>query len=321
MRFVRWAICLFLVVTAVWFFAPRAEMGGMPAPDTIALGDDLDTWLAEQEASFDDIVPGTEKRIVWNGARGAVTDWAVVYLHGFSASSEETRPMPEDVAAGLQANLYYTRFAGHARDSAAMAEPTADDWGHDTAEALAIAQRIGRRVLVIGTSTGGTMAVIAATDPATRDAVDALALISPNFAPQNPAAFLLTFPFARHWIPLVAGETRTWEPHNDRQAQYWTESYPTVAAIPMQASVDRVQDAELSGATQPILVIFSPDDQVVKPSATRDALAHWGGPVETVEFGSGENIDPSNHVLAGDILSPALTEPVTDLILNWASGL
>ncbi|QFU09399.1 Alpha/beta hydrolase family protein [Rhodobacteraceae bacterium THAF1] len=321
MRVVRWAIFIALVLGALWVFGPRATMSAMPAPSDVALGDDLNAWLSEQEAAYDDIVPGTEKRIVWAGEAGGTTDWAVVYLHGFSASSEEIRPVPERVAEGLQANLFYTRYTGHARDSAAMAEATADAWARDTAEALAIAQRIGDRVLVIGTSTGGTMTAIAASDPATAEAIDAVVLISPNFAPQNPAAFLLTWPFAETWVPVLAGETRSWEPHNERQAEFWTERYPTIAAIPMQASVDRLQSADLGRADQPALVIYSSADTVVKPEATRNGMALWGGAKEFVEFGAGEGVDPSNHVLAGDILSPALTDPVTDLILGWMSRL
>ena len=35
----------------------------------------------------------------------------------------------------------------------------------------------------------------------------------------------------------------------------------------------------------------------------------------------GPEADPSNHVIAGDILSPSLTGPVTERILGWIDTL
>ncbi|CAM4072261.1 alpha/beta hydrolase [Palleronia rufa] len=312
-----------LVVLAVlggiaWVALPRAQMGPMPGYDSVALGDDLDAWLAAREARFDDIVPGTEARIRWAGTPGAQTDWALVYLHGFSASAQEIRPVPEDVARALGANLYYARFAGHGRDGAAMAEASADDWARDTAQAVAVARRLGKRVAVISTSTGGTLAAIAAAEIG---GVDAMVMISPNFGPRNPAAPLLNLPGARWWIPLIAGETRSFEPVNDAQARYWTERYPTVAVLPMQAAVDRARAADLGGTDIPALVIYSEADEVVRPDATRTAMADWGGTVSWVRLAPGPGVDPSAHVLAGDILSPALTARVTDRILAFLQDL
>lgn len=66
-----------------------------------SLPEDLDGWLAEQEQKFGDIVPGTEKQIFWAGEAGARTPLSIVYLHGFSATLGEIRPVPDRVAAAL----------------------------------------------------------------------------------------------------------------------------------------------------------------------------------------------------------------------------
>ena len=88
------------------------------------------------------------KRIVWAGAAGQKTPLAVIYVHGFSASAEEIRPVPDEVAKALGANLFYTRLAGHGRSGDAMAEPLAGDWIEDMAEAMAILQKLsGERPL------------------------------------------------------------------------------------------------------------------------------------------------------------------------------
>jgi len=134
-----------------------------PAPDLPPLAE-LDGWLAAREAAVPDLRPDAARRIVWADAAGARTDWAVVYLHGFSASGEEIRPVPDAVAAALGANLFFARLSGHGRDGAAMAEASVADWMADTAEALAIGRALGERVLVIGTSTGAALATAAAHD-------------------------------------------------------------------------------------------------------------------------------------------------------------
>jgi len=67
---------------------------------------------------------------------------------------------------------------------------------------------------------------------------------------------------------------------------------------------------------QNLLVLLSPDDKVVSPEATRQAYARISAPrkmmLEIEDAG-----DPSNHVLAGDILSPAKTDQVAATIVDF----
>lgn len=98
-------LALAFLVILVLLFGPREPVDGEITFEPGALGEDLDAYLAASEAAFDDIIPGTEKRIVWAGEPGARTDTVILYLHGFSATSEEIRPVPDQVAANLGANL------------------------------------------------------------------------------------------------------------------------------------------------------------------------------------------------------------------------
>ncbi|MCU0910563.1 MAG: alpha/beta fold hydrolase [Rhodobacteraceae bacterium] len=317
----RVLLALVLLAGALWLFAPVEPVDRDIAFDEGALPRDLDHYLAESEARFPDITPGVQKRILWAGAPGARTQIAVVYLHGFSATSEEIRPVPDRVAEVLGANLYFARLAGHGRPGAAMAEATAGDWLEDTAEALAIGRRIGREVLVIATSTGGTLAAIAATDASLIDAVKGIVFVSPNFRLQNPAAPILTMPFGRHWGPLVAGAEIGFEPLNEAHGRYWTSRYPSVAAFPMGALVRHARGLDYSGVTTPALFVYAEADSVVSAAETRRVAARWGGIVEELPVELPEGDDPYNHVLAGDILSPGSTEATVDAILGWVLGL
>jgi len=79
---------------------------------------------------------------------------------------------------------------------------------------------------------------------------------------------------------------------------------------------------DYSGADLPALFLFSDADRVVSAAATRTFAQGWRGPVTLVPLDLPEaGADPFAHVIAGDILSPAMTERVTDEIVTWARGL
>lgn len=315
------ALAVLAVLGAVWFLVPREPVALAPRIDAAAIEADPAGHLARQEARFDDIVPGTRKRILWQGEPGTRAPLAVVYIHGFSGTSEELRPLPDAVAEALGAHLVFTRLAGHGRDGAAMAEPAAGDWMDDTAEALAVARAIADETLLIATSTGGTLAALALLDPSLAAQVRGVVLVSPNFGVANRLAALLTWPGVRVWGPLVAGQERGFEPLNEAHARYWTERYPLVATLPMAALVDHALGQDFGQAETPALIVYSEADTVVRPDRIEDLAAEWGGQVRTVTVDPGPGIDPNAHILAGDILSPAMTAPLARQIVDWAQGL
>ncbi len=289
--------------------------------DAAVLADGVSPYLEGAEAQFDDIRTGVEKRVIWTGEPEQKSAISVVYIHGFSASSEEIRPVPDQVAAELGANLYFTRLSGHGRDGDAMAEPTVQDWLTDTAEALAIGRAIGDEVIVITTSTGGTFAALSAFDPVAMAQVKGLVFVSPNFGIANPLAPLLTFPAARYWIEAVGGAERSFEPQNEQHAAYWTTTYPTRAVLPMAAAVQKAAQMDYRDVEVAALFLFSPEDSVVRPDITEEVAGLWGGPMQKQFIQPGEGGDRYHHVIAGDIMSPNATAPTVAAILEWAKTL
>ena len=173
------------------------------------IGEDPEAYIARVESRFKDIKPGLEKQIIWqNPDTKAKTDYAVVYIHGFSASKDEIRPVPDLVASSIQANLYYTRLPGHARTPAAMGEPGVDDYFNALAEALAIAKAIGNKVIIISTSFGGTLSAWTdLTDHALKEDIEAIVLVSPVFELAAAGTSLLTYPLAEFYTPIIVAST------------------------------------------------------------------------------------------------------------------
>lgn len=317
-------LVLFGLFAVAWVFAKDNPVERNLAFDEAVLPEssgDLSAWLAARDLQFSDIRPGDGKQIVWAGEAGEKTPLAIVYLHGFSGGPWEIRPVPDRVAKALGANLFLTRLAGHGRDGAAMTGVTAGDWLADTAEALAIGRRLGDRVVVIATSTGGTLAAVAASEPALAREMAGIVLISPNFGLRRRDALLLDMPFVQVWGPWLVGRELGFEPVNAGHAAHWTTRYPTRVVFAMSALVNYARKQEYGAVKVPVLALISPQDQVVSPERTRAVLAGWGGQVTLVERQMGPGDDPYAHILAGDILSPGQTAAVAALITDWLRGL
>ncbi|MGL4320668.1 MAG: alpha/beta hydrolase, partial [Paracoccaceae bacterium] len=93
--FVKFILAVAVIIACLSFTFPRDSVDRQITFDAGTLPDDLDAYLATSEAGFADITPGSAKRIVWAGAVGAKTPLAIVYVHGFSATAEEIRPVPD----------------------------------------------------------------------------------------------------------------------------------------------------------------------------------------------------------------------------------
>jgi alpha-beta hydrolase superfamily lysophospholipase len=320
--FPAWQIlaCVLVILTiasgALLMVEPRMPAEGFPVFDNARLGSDIDAYLAAEESRFGDLRPGAAKHVRWaDPATKAKTPLAVVYVHGFSASAEEVRPLPDRIAAAIGANLFFTRLAGHGRSGEAMCEAALEHWLSDFSEALAIGEAIGDRVIVVATSTGASLATLALADPKIGSRVAAAIFLSPNYGIKSPGAFLLTTPIAPQLSRLLLGPTRSFTPHNERHAAHWTVEYPTHALLPMAALVKLSVNAPIEKIGTPVLFVHSSLDQVIRPDKVHDIAGRWGGPREIVDVGS--TGDPDNHVIAGDILSPATTVPIAERIIAW----
>jgi esterase/lipase len=317
----RILLTLVIIIGLLYFFGPREKVDTIISFNHNSIGNNINLYLEEQESAYSDITPGTERRIIWHGTKGIQTPVSVVVMHGFSASSEEIRPVPDLVANELGANIYFMRFKGHGRDGVALSKANAGDWLEDTAEAMEIGRRIGEKVIVIGTSMGGTIAtILAASTDLNRD-VAGYVMVSPLYGVNNLAAPLLSLPLARYWIPLVAGEIRSFKPDNEGHGKYWTTSYPTVSTLPMQAAIDYAVSLSLNEVRTPALFIYSENDQVVDVDKIENVIENWGGNTTIEKRVMTSLDDPQSHVIAGAIRSPSQTQEISDLIVEWAEEL
>lgn len=312
---------LFLLVLALavvlggWITRPPT----LQAPKQIVTpGTDIAAFLASSEESERQrfgITPGAEKRVLWAGEPGVKTDYVVVNLHGFSATRQEIAPVAENVAKALDANLFETRLTAHGREREQLANVPAEAWLADGAEALAVGEALGSRLVVMGTSTGATLALAMAEHPQFAS-IDSLILISPNFGPKSDNGGIATGPYGPQLTRLFAGEYKEWQPANEAQARYWSTRYPTTAVVQMMRLVELAWRQTPRALVPNSLLIYSPKDDVISVDRLLEGYALLPAEHKQIHrVDSPKGLSP--HVLSGDILAPTETAGTAALIADF----
>ena len=289
--------------------------------DPNLIGLNIDEYLIKSEQQFSDIRQGVSKKIIWANKKNTKTPISIVYIHGFTASSEEVRPLPDLIAKDINANLYYTRLSGHGRTSNAMVNSSIQNWMNDLHEAIEIGSRIGEKVIILSSSTGGTISVTSALNKKLSSKILGYIFISPNFGINNKFANLISWPFSEYWLQLILGKTMKHSPRNENNKKYWTMSYPTNALIPMARLVNEVNNKDFSNIKKPALFYFSMEDKVVNPLKIKKFISGWGGKSTTEIIKLSKNDDKYSHVLAGYIISPNQTQHARKTMVNWIENL
>lgn len=273
----------------------------------------LDRYLSDQEAQYEDIVAGTESYVKWfDGAQK--TDISIIYLHGFSASRQEISPVTERLSQQLGANIYYARLTGHGRSDDAMAEASVQKWLADTKQAYKIGRVIGDQVIIVSTSTGGTLATWLISQFS--DGVLANIMVSPNFGIRSKLAGILRWSWGLTLAKWIEGDYRSFEPISEKHGLYWTERYPTESLVPVVKLVEEINQLDKSLVRIPQMVIYSPKDKVIDPDKVVETMAEFSeSEVSMVEFS--QSTDPYQHVLAGDACSPESNNEMVKIIADY----
>ena len=241
----------------------------------------LENYIDNNEARHK-LRQNNQARIVWKDSLQKPTEYAIVYLHGFSASQEEGNPAHRIIAQKFGCNLYLSRLAEHGIDtSEQLLNLTADNYWETGKEALAIGKQLGKKVILMGTSTGGTLALkLAAAFP---NDVAGLILYSPNIAINDSKAWLLNNP----WGLQIARKVKksNYITPDDTTAiykQYWNTPYRLEAAVALEELLETTMtESTFKAVHQPTLALYyykdeQHQDAVVKVAAIQKMMAQLG---------------------------------------------
>jgi esterase/lipase len=273
-----------VLVAAVYFLGPTPAK---PKWDTTVITvpsdpTELEKHITAQE-SMHDVKPDNEARIIWADSSKQKTKFSVVYLHGFSASQKEGDPVHWKFAKEFGCNLYLARLADHGVDTTEqLLYFTGDRWWQSSKEALAIGKAIGENVILMSTSTGGTMAIMLAAEYP--DDVYAMINMSPNIAVNDPSAWLLNNPWGLQIARIVIGSNYQNIPYDSARQVYWNGKYRLESLVQMEEMLeDKMNKSTFEKVRCPSLTLYyykseQQQDPTVKVSAMLQMNEQLGTP-------------------------------------------
>jgi esterase/lipase len=307
MRFLRWFGIFLFVLIIVYFIGPQPPTPkyNNELPVVPFDGRQLEKYIADNESKHK-LKPDNEARIVWlDDSTKERTEYAIVYLHGFSASQKEGDPVHREFAKRFGCNLYLTRLAEHGVDTTdPLANYTAEKSWRSAVEAYAIGKQLGKKVILMSTSTGSTLALkLCGEFPG----IAANIMMSPNIAINDANAWLLNNRWGLQIAHLIVGKHRTVADTTALYARYWNNRYSTDALVQLEELLEStMKESTFNKVTQPSLLLYyfkdeDHQDDVVKVSAMKRMFLQLG----TADSLKREIALPNtgNHVLASPIKS------------------
>jgi pimeloyl-ACP methyl ester carboxylesterase len=273
----------------------------------------IDSFVKHREAG-QPVRTDNEARILWaNDSLKFQTEYCLLYLHGFSASYFEGYPTNQEFAKRYGCNAYFPRLASHGLVTEdALIDMTPERLWNDAREALAIAHILGKKVVIMSTSTGGTLAMQLAAD--FPELVDGLILYSPNVRINNGAAFLLSKPWGLQIARKVYKSKYrvTNEDFASKDCQYWYCKYRLEAVVYLQQLVEATMSDEVFAKVKtPVFLGYyykdeTHQDQVVRVDAMLSMFDKLGTPADKkVKEAFPE---AGEHVIACELTSGALAD-------------
>lgn len=286
-RLLKWLAIIIVLLVIVYLLGPHpstpvytTDLPAVPA-DAVA----LENYIKANEAKHK-LRPNNEARIIWaNDSLKTKTEYAIVYIHGFSASQEEGAPVHMNIAKKFGCNMYLSRLAEHGIDTTEqLVNLTAEKYWNSVKEAYAIGKQLGNKVILVGTSTGGTNALhLASVYPE----INALILLSPNIQIFDDNAWIANNPWGLQMGKLITGSGYI-TPKDSRPIfkQYWNYHFRLESVANLQEYLETTMLPEtFQKVKQPTLMLYYyrdeiHQDSVVKVSAMKKMFEQLGTPSE-----------------------------------------
>lgn len=320
MKVIENTFFVFAILFGLFIIGPEVETPNLDKPLPRIQHDlsDLNDWINNKEATFDNIKPDNASQLIFHDTIPQKTTYSVLYLHGFSASRAEGNPIHLNIAKALKANLYLPRLSDHGLiEEEPMLHFTAQRYLDSAKEALAVAKKIGDKVIVVSSSSGSTLSLILGND----SQIEALLLFGPNVEIYNPDAKLLTLPWGLYIARIVLGSKyHIMDKITKQKRNYWTTRYRLECTLHLQKLLETAMRPEIfERITSPVFMGYyykneKEKDEVVSVPAMHKMFDQLGTPRDKKERMAFP--DAGDHVIISHLSTPNYSQ-VEKVALNF----
>jgi esterase/lipase len=159
-----------------------------------------------------------------------------------------------------------SRLAWHGVETdEAMLHLTVDNYWESAKKALVIGKTLGRKVILMATSTGGTLSLMMAGE---FPGIHALILLSPNIAINNDKAYLLNNPWGLQIARAVVSSKYIYtKDQRDIYKKYWYSKYRLEATTQLEELLETAMTEQtFKKVSQPVLMLYYYRDEIHQDS-------------------------------------------------------
>lgn len=298
-----------ILVVIVYMLGPKIEKQELTIhfPEVPTRLNELSEYVRNREDTVVGLKSGNEAYIQWaDSSNKAKTPYSIVYIHGFGASPMEGDPVHRFLASHFGANLFVTRLPEHGIKRAnGMEYLTAQKLADAAGEAYQIGKSLGDSVIVIGTSMGGALTLLLASQ---QPDIKAVVLYSPSVRDGGERLNALFKPWSKFLMEKFAMENSVL--HNERTGEkkaYWSEDYHINAYVSLATVIYSEMNAKtFAKIKQPLFLAYyykskEEQDFVVSVPMMQEMYEQLGTPPSIKREQSFPNA--GDHVIASSITS------------------
>lgn len=238
------------------------------------------------------------------GRDGGDDDVGALLLHGFSGSPTEIRGLAEHIAA-RGVHVHAPLLPGHGLHHRDLERAVRGEWLDTARTALEVLRRRHRKIVVIGQSMGGLLALSLAAEYADLAAVVALA---PALAINRLAHLSRISAVLPRYIPKF--EERSPDLVDVAQLQQvWSYSHTPLRAVREVLALARDVHLSLPRVTAPLLVVQGARDRTVRPVSSHRVIARAGSTTKELLW-----LEGSGHIVAVDADRERVWQKVGDFL-------
>ncbi len=238
------------------------------------------------------------------------SDVGALLLHGFTGTPTEVRALGEHLAS-QNISVVAPLLPGHGGSHHDLERSQRSDWLDAARAALHDAERRFRRVVVVGQSMGGLLALNLGVDSANSSTVRAVIALAPALM-LNRLAHLSRLPLPMRFLPKYE-ERYPDLVDKTRVTQVWSNSHTPLAAVLQVLSLAKETRARLPSMKTPLLVVQGKRDKTVRPVSAEHVVRLCGSDTKELLW-----LNDSGHIVAVDHERTRVFHRVSAFIQEYA---